>query len=51
MLPSNDAVRDEIKSPGKISILSQFKIAGGGGPSEGESLISIESRWENLGLR
>ncbi len=31
-------VRDEIKSSGKIPILSQFKIAGGGGPSEGESL-------------
>ena len=33
-----NGLRDEIKSSGKISIINQFKIAGGGGPSEGENL-------------
>ncbi len=42
------SIRDEIKSPGKISILSQCKIAGGRGPSEGQSLRYPSNRGEEI---
>ena len=44
-------IRHEIKSSGKNSILNQFKIEGGGGPSRGVICTPVRltaSQWQQL---